>query len=115
MPTVINMSSQGEAIDASTANSIESGKSPQLVLVSAVAMKLGATKPISVAVAGPAVVLRPYLKRLAPELEGQRLPYLTVLFIGPVELEAEARALVETRGATFRFISYSEHTCGTTQ
>jgi hypothetical protein len=111
MPQVIDMSSKGEEFGASVAKVIETGSSPAPVSAGAVAMKLGATTPVSVAVAGPAVVLQPFLKRLAPELGGQRLPYLTVLFIGPVELEAHARALIESHEATFRFLRYSEQTC----
>jgi hypothetical protein len=111
MPAVINMSSGGDTFDAGVAKVIETGKSPTVVMTAAIAMKRGATDPVSVAIAGPAVVLQPFLKRLAPELEGQRLPNLTVLFIGPVELEANARAFIESHEATFRFLQYSEHTC----
>lgn len=111
MPQVIDMSSKGGEFDASVAKVIETGKSPALVGAAVGAMNLGATTPVSVAVAGPAVVLQPFLKRLEPELKGQRLPYLTVLFIGPVELQAEARAFVEDHEATFRFIAYSDHKC----
>jgi hypothetical protein len=111
MPQVIDMSSKGGEFDASMAKVIETGKSPALVGAAVGAMTLGATTPVSVAVAGPAVVLQPFLKRLEPELKGQRLPYLTVLFIGPVELEAEARAFFDGHEATFRFIAYSEHKC----
>jgi hypothetical protein len=111
MAQVIDMSSKGEEFDASVAKVIETGSSPALVSAAAGAMNLGATTPVSVAVAGPTVVLQPFLKRLEPELKGQRLPYLTVLFIGPVELEAQTRAFVEGHAARFLFIAYSEHKC----
>jgi hypothetical protein len=106
-----HFSSKGQEADERFVRDIMDGAADFLIDHIANTLARGAHDPVSVTLAGAPEILEAMLERLAPRLGKERLPYLSFLFVGPKELEPEARGLIIEREAVFKYAEYAEPDC----